>query len=392
MILHIFNLLDRVVLHEKLGGIVRKRSSVPTEMQEKASSPRRGRLEMDEKEPLSLRGRFLNPRTLLSVLLAGAVLFLVFRQFLGLDWHEVWTNVTEANPIFLVVALGVFYTSFYVRALRWKVLLENVGYSRETRVRMPSSWGLARIMYISWFANCVTVVRIGDAYRGYLLKRRAGVSFTVTLGTILAERVLDLAVLAVMLLGSILIVFHGSMPSGVSGPLLAGAIVSALGVATLLILRRFGDSVGRLVPVRFRETYRRLAHGMSGSVARVPALVGYSIAGWAIESATLYLVARSIGADISVWGAISVALVASLLSVFPFTPAGLGVAEAGIILALGWLGVPADIAATIAILDRLITYWSIVFFGFPVYLLGPGRSPETRPGKFIISTESRKEL
>ena len=281
---------------------MRKRSSAPTETESKAPSSSRGRLETDEKESPSLRGKLLNPRTLLSVLLAGAVLFLVFRQFLGFDWQEVWANLTEANLIFLVVALVVFYTSFYVRALRWKVLLENVGYSRETRLRMPSSWGLARIMYISWFANCVTVARLGDAYRGYLLKRRAGVSFTVTLGTILAERVLDLAVLAVMLLGSLLIAFHGSMPSGVSGYLLAGIIVSASGLAILLILQRFGDSVGRLVPVRFREPYRRLAHGMSGSLAKVPALVGYSIVGWAIESATLYLVAKSIGADISVWG------------------------------------------------------------------------------------------
>jgi hypothetical protein len=38
---------------------------------------------------------------------------------------------------------------------------------------MPPTLGLARIMYIAWFANCVTVARLGDIYRGYLLKAKA---------------------------------------------------------------------------------------------------------------------------------------------------------------------------------------------------------------------------
>jgi uncharacterized protein (TIRG00374 family) len=61
---------------------------------------------------------------------------------------------------------------------------------------MPSAFGLTRIMYLAWFTNCITVARLGDAYRGYLLKKAMGVSFAVTLGTVLAERLLDLLVMA----------------------------------------------------------------------------------------------------------------------------------------------------------------------------------------------------
>lgn len=337
----------------------------------------------------SLSGRLLRSRALLSMILAGGILYLVFRQGLGLDWREVWGNVEEADPTLLVLALAVFYTSFYVRALRWKALLANVGYGREDGLWMPSSWGFARIMYISWFVNCVTVARLGDVYRGYLLKRRARISFAVTLGTILAERVLDLAVLAAMLSGSALIAFHGSMPSGVSGAPGLGAAVSALGLAALFAACRFGGAIEQLLPARVRAHYGRFARGMAGSFRRLPALVGYSAAGWVIESVTLYLVADAIGVDLSVWAAMAVALVASLLSVFPFTPSGLGVAEAGMVVALGWLGLQAGAAGTVAILDRLITYWSIVFFGLPVYLSGPSRS---QPGKLALSTDSGKEL
>ncbi len=143
--------------------------------------------------------RVFRPRNAVSFLLALAVLYLVYQQLLDLDWREAWANVRGASTGLFVFALAVFYCSFPLRALRWKALLGNVGYSRAAGRPMPSALGLTRIMYIAWFANCVTVARLGDAYRGYLLKKEAGVSFAVTLGTILAERLLDLLVLAAMM-------------------------------------------------------------------------------------------------------------------------------------------------------------------------------------------------
>ena len=116
-------------------------------------------------------GRVLRPRNIASFLLALAILYLVYRQFLGLDWGAAWASVRGANGWLFALAFLVFYCSFPVRGLRWKVLLENVGYGREASRPAPSTLGLTRIMYLAWFANCVTVARLGDAYRAYLLKR-----------------------------------------------------------------------------------------------------------------------------------------------------------------------------------------------------------------------------
>ena len=93
-----------------------------------------------------------------------------------------------------------------------------------------------------------------------------------------------------------------------------------------------------------------------------------------IECLTLYIVAAAVGTPVSVAGAIVVALVASLLSAVPFTPSGLGVAEAGMVLVLQWVGLDTNTAGAITILSRAINYWSIVFFGFVLYLFGIGRS------------------
>src|ERR687883_860618 len=98
--------------------------------------------------------RVFRLRNVASFLLALVVLYLVYRQLLGLDWGEVWASVRGANAGLFALAFAVFYGTFFLRALRWKALLGNVGYSRAAGRPMPSALGLTRIMYLAWFANC----------------------------------------------------------------------------------------------------------------------------------------------------------------------------------------------------------------------------------------------
>jgi glycosyltransferase 2 family protein len=313
-------------------------------------------------------------RNVASFLLAVAVLYLVYRQFLGLDWGETWASVSGVNAWFFALAFLVFYCSFPLRALRWKVLLENVGYDRDVGLPVPSTLGLARIMYLAWFANCVTVARLGDAYRAYLLKREAGVSFTVTLGTVLAERLLDLLVLATMMGAGVLVVFGGSLPVEAVQALAAGLILSVIGVVGLLSKRCFRWVCERILPKRFHAHYRRLEHGVVDSFRRLPLLVVLSVAGWILEGAALYATAAAVGAPVSVAGVLVVALAASLLSTVPITPAGLGFMEAGMVVLLGWLGLDLSTATAATLLFRIINYWSIVVLGFFLYVFGRKRN------------------
>ena len=282
--------------------------------------------------------RMFRLRNVASFLLALVVLYLVYRQLLGLDWKEVWTNIQGANVWLFVLTFAIFYCSFPVRALRWKVLLANVGFSHAPDRPMPTTFGLTRIMYLAWFVNCVTIARLGDAYRAYLLKKTSRVSFGITLGTVLAERLLDLLVMAAMMGAGVLVVFHGSLPTEATQALAAGLILSVIGVVGLLSMRRFRWAFERVLPKRLHAHYARLEHGIVDSLHRLPLLVAYSVAGWILEGLTLYAVLAAVGASASLAGALVVALAASLLTVVPFTPSGLGFAEAGLVVMLGWLG------------------------------------------------------
>ena len=69
-------------------------------------------------------------------------------------------------------------------------------------------------------------------------------------------------------------------------------------------------------------------------------------------------------------GAFFVALIASLLTAVPFTPAGIGLVEGGIVFVLHNIyNVPQTEALAIAVVDRAISVLSIIIVGSVAYVL-----------------------
>ena len=128
-------------------------------------------------------------------------------------------------------------------------------------------------------------------YRSYLLKRNSGVSFSSTIGTILAERVIDLLVLFGLLAASFTLVGQPAVEQCEErrfrpGPGDAGgrAMVIAL-IVGLVGLRFFGDLLLRFVPSQFQEKFASFQQGILRSFKRrsLPVLLGYTISDLAVR-------------------------------------------------------------------------------------------------------------
>ena len=80
------------------------------------------------------------------------------------------------------------------------------------------------------------------------------------------------------------------------------------------------------------------------------------------------------GVSLGISGAFFVAFIGSLLTAVPLSPAGLGIVELGVVgvLTLAY-GLPTQEATTIALVDRLISVFSIIVIGSVVYLVSPIR-------------------
>jgi uncharacterized membrane protein YbhN (UPF0104 family) len=325
---------------------------------------------LPDEQAISLGRRLRSPQTLISFAVAIGIIYFLFSR-LNIDFADVWRHVRESNPLLLVLAFVAYYGSFPVRAARWRILLRNAGISRENGHPVPGTVGLSEIYLLSWFVNCVAPAKLGDAYRGYLVKKHAGPSFSRTLGTIFAERLLDVFALVALMIGSGLFVFHGTVPDSLRWWFGAGGLLVVVGIGGLLALMTVGHRIERLLPERARPYYGRLVAGIITSFSRtgLVRVILLTMTIWVLEGTRVLFVARGLGIELSPAESVFVALLASLLTTFPFTPAGLGVVEGGTVIALKLLGVPVAGATAVALVDRGIASYSVLLIGGLVYLL-----------------------
>jgi uncharacterized protein (TIRG00374 family) len=217
---------------------------------------------------------------------------------------------------------------------------------------------------------------MGDFYRAYLLRQKAEVSGSKALGTIFSERALDFLVLMSLLVVSGLISFHATVPQRFVPAFIVGLAITAGLIAGLLVIRYSEGRLSRYIPERLRERATRFKHGLLSAFAgRLPLLLGLTALVWMAESARLFLVVQALPLHISLSLAqiMFIALVASLLTTIPALPGGLVLVEGGIIAVLVFFGLNASQALSVAILDRLISYWSLIAVGLVVFLLSHRR-------------------
>ena len=255
---------------------------------------------------------------------------------------------------------------------------QNAGFRR---VELPSLAGLVEIIYLSWFANSVVPAKLGDVYRAYLVRERSTtrISFSKAGGTIVAERLLDLAVLLVLLGATGLLSFRGAVPGPILAAIEIGSLLLLAAGVGVLFLRQMSGLVRRFVPPRFVRIYDNFVAGAVDSFGRYPQLLGLTLLAWLAELGRLFLVTQALGVHLSpnplveATMIVFIALGAAFLTAPPGTPAGLGYVEASIALALTMIGLNQSVALSVALLDRAISFGSLVVGGLVVYLLSARR-------------------
>ncbi|HET9847831.1 MAG TPA: lysylphosphatidylglycerol synthase transmembrane domain-containing protein [Candidatus Dormibacteraeota bacterium] len=316
----------------------------------------------------ALRDRLLDLRTLISFAILAVVLFVVLTH-VQLDYGASLRAIRQTNLAIYVLAIAAFYFSFVIRTVRWQLLLRNTGESEKFGE-------LFHIIILAWFANCVLPAKMGDFYRAYLLRQQTDVSGSKGLGTVFSERALDFLVLMSLLVISGLISFHATVPQKFVPAFIVGLLICAGLIAGLLVIRYSEGRFSRFLPERLRERAARFKHGLLSAFAgRLPLLLGLTVVVWMAESARLFLVVQALPLHLSLGVAqvVFIALVASLLTTIPALPGGLVLVEGGIIAVLVVFGLTPSQGFTVAILDRLISYWSLIGVGLVVFLLSHRR-------------------
>ena len=320
-------------------------------------------------EQMSIARRLRQPRTIVSIAVP-LVVIAIFVRINGEQLERVPSLVLGANPLLILLAFGIFYAGFPLRGRRWATLLHGTGLKIGTK-------DATEILFLSWLVNCVVPAKLGDVYRAYLLKINSTASLSRTFGTVFIERVLDLFAIALLGLAAGYWSFRSGLPEPIQIVFGIGVVVVAILAIALFTLRNFGRRIIVALPLPHQvlDLYDRFEEGVFGalSVRQLPVLGSLTGLIWMTEALRLFLVVQALGfADVHIGlsGAVFVALIGSLLTAVPLSPAGLGIVEAGLVGVLtAAYGVPLPEATAIALLDRVISVFSIIVFGSIAYAL-----------------------
>ncbi len=310
----------------------------------------------------SLRRHIFSLRTLASFAIAIGFVALLAVTF-NVDWSKTWDNVQAMDFRLYAAAVAVYYLTFIVRGLRWKILAYNAGLVDAPATSQPSVLQFSQLILIGWFVNGIAPLRLGDAYRAYALAARSGRGFSWSLGTVLAERFVDM--ISVLVLVAIAVLWYSAVSDiGIIAYVAIAATVMAAGLAALLLLMRgYGARAAQYLPARLQEAYGRFQEGTLGSLRhrRRRSVLALGIIGWLLEVGRIQLVVEAMDLNISLPLVVLAALGHAILSTVP-SPGGVGAVEAGLV-GLLVLGLPRADAVSVALIDRTITYVSVVAFG-----------------------------
>ena len=119
--------------------------------------------------------------------IAAFLLWFVYKDF---SFEILKEQVSNINYYWIILSILIALLSHYLRAYRWNILLEPLGYHLKT------SRTFVAVM-VGYFANNL-VPRLGEVTRCGILKKNDKVSMTSAFGSVVAERALDLLILIIL--------------------------------------------------------------------------------------------------------------------------------------------------------------------------------------------------
>jgi uncharacterized protein (TIRG00374 family) len=124
------------------------------------------------------------------------IIYFIQRDF---TFDEFVKNIKLAKIQFVVLSTLVGVLAVFIRALRWQLLLEPLGY----KTKLSNAYHAT----MSGYLVNLGIPRSGEVSRCALLSKTDKVPLNVLVGTVLSERVLDLIMLMFVVIGSVLLQF-----------------------------------------------------------------------------------------------------------------------------------------------------------------------------------------
>jgi uncharacterized membrane protein YbhN (UPF0104 family) len=256
---------------------------------------------------------------------------------------------TGAEIAALAGAIALYALATVVRSERWQRLLVD---ERAT----PERADTYALTCVGYAGNNILPARAGDAIRVVLMAPRARTSKRTVIGTLLAERLLDIAVLVVLFV----VVGYGLLGEvGGDSVEIIALVLAGVGLAVLfgyLAVRRNERMLAFVAPMASATLgLRRAHHGML--------LLGLTLVIWAIEAGVWMSAGAAVGFGMDPIEGLYIVALASVFSLIPSGPAYAGTQDAAAILGIKALGGTGAQAVAYIVMLRFIIVVPITIVG-----------------------------
>lgn len=304
-----------------------------------------------------------------------------YYAFKNVSLSELGNALKSVQYIYLLPAVLLVALTFLFRAIRWRYLVSSVKEVKTVDLFSPLMIG---------FMGNILPARAGEFIRAYLLGKKENISFSASFATIFVERLMDMMIFLILLLG---VIFSGSSifpqaADGSSHPLMGYMIkfgwisfIGSIGIFSFSVLLQYKNDLAMKIvafftkplPEKWKEKIVGMVHSFTDGLKILKDARGFiaslfwSCMVWIAMIMTYFPIHMAFGLDGEIPMMTSI-LVVSLtigifISLFP-APAFLGSFQLACVVALHEIfGVSKPLAASYGIVAWLVAMGFIIIVG-----------------------------
>jgi uncharacterized protein (TIRG00374 family) len=293
---------------------------------------------------------------LLKVSVTATLLCVILWQLGGVG--SVLAVMGRMHPGYVALVLLVNTADRALMTFKWGMLLRSRG------VELPFFYGM-KIYCASMIWGTFLPATLGADVARAVTTSRIGLNSDVVVSSIIIERILGfLSALFLGLLSLLLLSLYGSLDSRFDGVWLLGLMM--LGSATALFSASFNQRAFRWIRSRFPSAMKRMAimqrigqfhatyRSYNDDKKTLTQFFGLTLLEQLLPIVHSWLIARALGAEISLLFIAGVVPLTILISRIPVSIDGLGVFEGIFILLMSLAGVSPAEAVAIAVIGRIL--------------------------------------
>jgi uncharacterized protein (TIRG00374 family) len=323
----------------------------------------------------------MNKKRILGTAIVLAVLclliYLQVHTWKKFDWSTFWNNTSHVNWGFVLLATAVTYSTYVLRATRWRIFLKPSCSTTTARLLGPQFIG---------FTGLALLGRPGEMIRPYLIARKENQTFSSQVAVWLVERIFDMGAVALMfgVAGFVGDPLWSALPNHnlasevrwSAGLFLCGIVVLA---AVAVVLRRSGYAIAAYLEKRFDGHKHKFAHCLSSKIVSFTdglqvisdassflQLLSLSVAMWALIAVAYWLLTHAYGGELAQLGPASIMLLmvsAMFGSLIQLPGVGGGSQLATIAVMNKIFGVDNEVAVSCGMLIWVATFMSVIPMG-----------------------------